>query len=204
MPGFYDPQVDPSLLSLHVYLENLFSPIKPELHYRHPHVKHFRIGLILSYPRARAQAKMHYDYSPDLRRQEPELRDVSCLMVIDGFGFTYLGDNDVWQRLWVPENCWIAFIDGCLHFGSANPLKRPALRAFYYVVANEMDFPPNTVFAPDTGYPNPLSQTVGCEQDQDPGFTRPPSSRIHIPTRDRKYICYVNDYDLSNFYKKLL
>ena len=53
-------------------------------------------------------------------------------------------------------------------------------------VANEMDFPPNTVFAPDTGYPNPLSQTVGCEEDQDPGYTRPPSSRIHIPTRGKK------------------
>ena len=105
VPGFYNHQVAPSLLSLRVYLENLFLPIQPELHCRHPHVKHFRIGLILSYPRARAQAKVHYDYSPDLRRQEPQLRAISCLMAIDGFGFTDLGDNDVWKRLWVPENC---------------------------------------------------------------------------------------------------
>ena len=33
-----------------------------------------------------------------------------------------------------------------------------------------------------TGYPNPLSKTVGCEQDQNPDYTRPPS-RIRIPTR---------------------
>ena len=111
VPGFYDPQVDPSLLSLRVYFENLFSPIQPELHYRHPHVKHFWIGLTLNYRRVRAQVKVHYDYSPNIRRQEPELRAISCLMTIDGFGFTYLGDYDVWQRLWVPKNCRIAFID---------------------------------------------------------------------------------------------
>ena len=147
-------------------------------------MRHFRIGLILSYPCARAQGKVHYNYSPDLRRQEPELRAVSCLMAIDGFGFTYLGDNDVWQRLWVPENCCIAFIDGCLHFGSANPLKRPALRAFYYVVANEMDFPPNTVFAPDDGFPDPDILTVGCEQDQVPGYTRSSSVNVRIATNE--------------------
>ena len=27
-------------------------------------------------------------------------------LAIDGFGFTYLGDNNIWQRLWYPENTY--------------------------------------------------------------------------------------------------
>ena len=64
--------------------------------------------------------QVHYDFSPDFWKKAPELRALSCLMAIDGFGFTYLGDNDIWQRLWCPENTWISFIDGYLRFGSAD------------------------------------------------------------------------------------
>ena len=103
-------------------------------------------------------------------------------MAIDGFGLTYLGDSDIWQRLWCPENTWISFIDGCLHFASANPFPRPALRAFYYGVANKEDFPPNFVFSPDDGFPDRDILTFGCEQDQDPGYTRPSSVNDRIPT----------------------
>lgn len=184
VPDFYGPRVAPSLISLREYLDNLFLPIQSELYYRYPHVRHFRIGLILSYPGARAQAKVHYDYSPALRRLEPEFRAISCLMAIDGFSFTYLGDNDIWQRLGCPENTWITFIDGCLHFESANSLPRPALRAFYYGVANEEDFPQNFVFFSEDGFPDPDILTIGCEQDQDPNYTRPPRhTHAHTPSR---------------------
>jgi hypothetical protein len=170
IPDLYSMDIPPYMAELRDYLLALFAPILAELRMRYPHVKYFRIGLLLSEAYAVPQDKVHYDYGPELRKLLPKFRALSCLMSIDGFSFTYLGDNGIWQRIWCPEGTWLNFTDGCLHFGSANPFGRPALRAFFYGVSNEAHFPNNEVYPPSCDFPRPELCTIGCEEDQDPTF----------------------------------
>ena len=167
IPGFYELRISRPLQALKNYLLELYDSVIKEIRKTYPWLKHFRIGLILSMAGAGAQSIAHYDYDDKMRTYSPELRAVSCLMAIDGFSFSYWGDNGKWQKIWCPEGTWLSFTSGCLHFGSANPFPRNALRAFLYCVSDPADFPDNHVYPPRA---RPAGSTIGCEEDQDPTF----------------------------------
>jgi len=116
--------------------------------------------------------KVHFDYSDVLKMLQWESRPISAICAIDGFGFTYWGDNGNWQRIWCPEGAWIEFTDGCLHYGSANPFDRVAMRVFFYGVSDEAHYPPDKVYSPANldEIPDPSKGVFGCEEDQDATF----------------------------------
>ncbi len=171
IPNFYDLDASPDLIELREYLLLVFNEVIQEMKKRHRGLRHFRIGLIVSYPGAASQGVVHYDYDSSLRELHPDYRAMSCLMAIDGFGFTFLGENDKWQEIWCPEGTWLSFTDGCLHFGSENSFSRYAVRAFLYCTSFDVHLPNGRVFIPErTSYPDPKEKVYRCKEDQDPGF----------------------------------
>jgi hypothetical protein len=175
IPNLYGLDVSGHAVMLREFLWALYGPILEVLRGRHPYIKHFRIGLLISLMLAFDQGKVHFDYGDLLKKLLSELRPISAICAIDGFGFTYWGDNGNWQRIWCPEGAWIEFTDGCLHFGSANPFNRPAMRVFFYGVSDEAHYPPDEVYSPTStdDFTDPGKGIFGCEEDQDRDFEWP-------------------------------
>ena len=162
--------------TVNLFLLELYAPIIAILQRRHPYIRYFHIGMLISLALAFEQGVIHFDYDDLKKRLQSELRPISAICAIDGFGFTYWGDNGNWQKIWCPEGAWIEFTDGCLHFGSANPFERPAMRVFFYGVSDEAHYPPDEVYPPAGGFPDPSAPGVRvyeCEEDQDEGFEWP-------------------------------
>jgi hypothetical protein len=187
IPGFYDDNAPEAVIRLREYLLLLFNHVIVAMKNKYHGLREFRIGLIVSYDNASSQSVPHYDYDSLLRHFSPEYRAMSCLMSIDGFGFTYLGDNDKWQEEWCSEGTWLAFSDGCLHFGAGNTFSRPAVRAFLYCVSDAAHFPPDNVYPPEKGsFPDPEKKAYKCYEDQDPDF-----KWTFLPKKETKKKAYV-------------
>ena len=152
-------------------IEEIFNPLLVPLKKRYPENSYIRFGLIFSKRMAGRQGTVHYDFPASMRNRIPGLQAVSCLIAVDGFGFTYLGANGKWQELWVPEGTWVSFTNHCLHFGSANPFTRRAIRIFIYAVSNPADFPDKKVYTPEPNEcPNPDKGIYPCYSDQSQVF----------------------------------